>query len=63
IQQMLSSNIQLSGKTSDIKVMAVDGRVKLQGTVKNKEDIERIIKQVENVAGVDHVDNQLKVGE
>lgn len=61
IQQMLLSNLQLSGKTDNIKVIAVKGRVVLQGTVHNEEDRANIAQQVENMAGVDGVDNQLTI--
>lgn len=61
IQQMLSSNVQLSGKVANLKVIAVDGRVTLQGMVNSEEERASIVDQVENMAGVDNVDDQIKI--
>ena len=61
VQQTLTGNPQLKGKLSDIQITAVDGSVILKGMVNSEEDRSNIVDQIENMAGVDSVDNQLRI--
>ncbi|MDP2653203.1 MAG: BON domain-containing protein [Candidatus Omnitrophota bacterium] len=62
VQQALTGNPQLAGKLANIKITAVEGSVILQGTVSSEDVRANIVQQIENMAGVDHVDNQLTIG-
>ncbi len=62
VQQTLTGNPQLTGKLANIRITAVEGSVILEGTVNNEKERANIVHQVEKMAGVDHVDDQLTIG-
>lgn len=61
VKQMLTAHPQLSKHMQYIQISVADKHVLLQGTVETEEDRENIVKQVEHMAEVKSVDNQLKI--
>ena len=63
IRQALSADATLAGSASGIQLKTEEGEVTLEGSVVNKAAKEMIGDKIEKVAGVEDVENDLKVAD
>jgi len=61
IKKSIDDDKSLSPKARNIKILAVEGKVTLSGSVSSDQEKSTIARIVKNTSGVKNVDNQLKV--
>lgn len=63
IRQLISSNQSLSPGSRNIQITSKDGKVTLEGRVRNKNEKNQIESMIKNVEGVEKVNNNLSTEE
>lgn len=61
IRQSVIADRQLSTYAHNVKIVAVNGNVTLNGVVRSDQEREEVARKAQEVAGRDHVVNDLKV--